>query len=50
MNNLSSLLNSAVSSDYLELVNVKRSFFIRIEDVIFIQADVNYVRIVMKSG
>ncbi|AXE18653.1 hypothetical protein DR864_13270 [Runella rosea] len=50
MNNLSSLLSPAVSPDYLELVNLKRSFFIRTEDVIFIQADVNYVRIVTKTG
>lgn len=50
MNNLSSLHNPSVSSDYLELVNVKRSFFIRTEDVIFIRADVNYVHIVTKTG
>lgn len=48
MNNLSPLLNP--SADRLELVNVKSSFFIRTEDVVFIRADVNYVRIVMKSG
>lgn len=50
MNNLASLVNPSVSSDYLELVNLKRSFFIRTDDVIFIRADVNYVRIVTKTG
>ncbi len=50
MNNLSTLLSPSVPPSYLELAHLKRAVLVNTEDIIFIQADINYVRIVTNTG
>lgn len=50
MNNIKSLLPIAGERSHLELIHPTRSVFIHTSEVVFIQADVNYVRIFTKSG